>query len=180
MQTEYVVLVDERDCTVGSEEKLRAHRDGRLHRAFSIFVFNRRHELLLQRRAASKYHSGGLWSNTCCGHPRPGEETNAAATRRLGEEMGFACDLRESFSFLYRAELDDRLVEHEVDHVFIGSFSGEPDPNPNEVAEFQWLRLDELHREIEVQPAAFTYWLRVALNHQAWTQQKILKQMCLL
>jgi isopentenyl-diphosphate delta-isomerase len=178
MHTEYVVLVDERDRTVGSEEKLRAHRDGRLHRAFSIFVFNARQELLLQRRAASKYHSGGLWSNTCCGHPRPGEKTNAAARRRLGEEMGFACDLRESFSFLYRAELDDSLIEHEVDHVLIGGFSGKPCPDPNEVAEFQWLSLDKLHRDIEARPRAFTWWLCVALDHEKWNQQKILKNTC--
>jgi isopentenyl-diphosphate delta-isomerase len=179
MRTEYVVLVDERDRTVGSEEKLRAHHDGRLHRAFSIFVFNSRQELLLQRRAPSKYHSRGLWSNTCCGHPRPGEETDAAARRRLGEEMGFACDLRESFSFQYRAELDDRIVEHEIDHVFIGSFSGEPDPNPNEVAEFQWLSLDELRGAIEARPEAFTYWLREALDHKKWKAQEIGKQMSL-
>jgi isopentenyl-diphosphate delta-isomerase len=172
MLTEYVVLVDERDRTVGSEEKLRAHRDGRLHRAFSIFVFNPRQELLLQRRALSKYHSGGLWSNTCCGHPRLGEQTKAAARRRLREEMGFACDLEESFSFLYRAELDDRIIEHEIDHVFIGNFSGEPDPNPQEVAEFQWLGLDELRHAIKAQPEAFTCWMRVALVHKEWKSQK--------
>jgi isopentenyl-diphosphate delta-isomerase len=169
MHTEYVVLVDEGDRSLGSEEKLRAHHDGKLHRAFSIFVFNGREELLLQRRSPSKYHSGGLWSNTCCGHPRPGEETSAAARRRLKEEMGFACDLQESFSFLYRAELDDRIVEYEFDHVFIGSFRGQPVPNPNEVCEFQWLNLEDLRRAIQAQPGAFTYWLRVALEHKEWS-----------
>jgi isopentenyl-diphosphate Delta-isomerase len=168
MRREYVVLVDERDRIIGSEEKLRAHRVGRLHRAFSIFVFNNRQELLLQRRSPSKYHSGGLWSNTCCGHPRPGEATDAAAMRRLNEEMGFACDLRERFSFLYRAELNDRLIEHDIDHVFVGRFSGRPAPNPKEVCDFQWLRLDELWPAMQTRPEAFTYWLRVALNHKEW------------
>lgn len=168
MCTEYVVLVDERDRPIGSEEKLRAHNEGRLHRAFSIFVFNGRQELLLQRRSPSKYHSGGLWSNTCCGHPRPGEGTAAAARRRLKEEMGFACDLRESFSFLYRAELNERMVEHEIDHVFIGGFSGRPAPDPKEVSDFQWLTMDRLRRAIKARPEAFTWWLRAALNHKEW------------
>src|ERR1700733_6898427 len=112
MDTEEVTLVDENDSVVGSEHKLRAHIDGKLHRAFSIFVFNSKHELLLQKRASTKYHSAGLWSNTCCGHPRPGESIQPAAHRRLREEMGFGCDLQEVFKFLYKAKLENELIEH--------------------------------------------------------------------
>lgn len=161
---EQVVLVDERDCALGYEEKIRVHRTGQLHRAFSIFIFNSASELLLQKRADSKYHSGGLWSNTCCGHPRPGESVNAAAARRLHEEMGFSCDLQECSTFLYRAQLDHALIEHELDHVLIGHFDGEPQPNPNEVSEFRWLNLDRLRDLIAADPDAFTYWLDAALR----------------
>jgi isopentenyl-diphosphate delta-isomerase len=165
---EQVVLVDNRDCTLGSEEKMRAHRLGKLHRAFSIFVFNSAKELLLQRRAHIKYHSGGLWSNTCCGHPRPGETITGAATRRLREEMGFVCDLQESFNFLYRAQLDHALIEYEFDHVLFGSFSGTPYPDPAEVSEFRWMSLDQLRDAVDTQPEAFTFWLRVALRRKEW------------
>jgi isopentenyl-diphosphate delta-isomerase len=165
---EQVVLVDNRDCTLGSEEKMRAHRLGKLHRAFSIFVFNSAKELLLQRRAHIKYHSGGLWSNTCCGHPRPGETINAAATRRLREEMGFICDLQECFNFLYRAKLDHALIEHEFDHVLLGRFSGAPAPDPTEVSEFRWMSLDRLRDAVATRPNDFTYWLRAALQRNEW------------
>jgi len=123
---ELVVLVDENDNEIGVEEKINAHRKGLLHRAFSIFVFNSKNELLLQKRAADKYHSGGLWSNTCCSHPRPGENLKDAAHRRLQEEMGFDCSLREVFSFLYKKSFDNGLTEHELDHVFFGKFDGIP------------------------------------------------------
>ena len=136
---EQVTLVDENDTAIGVEEKMQAHLDGKLHRAFSIFVFNSQLELMLQRRARSKYHSGGLWSNTCCGHPRPNETTLAASLRRLQEEMGFVCDLKEFSSILYRAELDHGMIEQEFDLVLIGLLDGYPCPNHDEVSEFQWL-----------------------------------------
>src|SRR6185503_9661232 len=126
MTDEMVVLVDEDDREAGTGEKMAVHRSGRLHRAFSVFVVDGEGRLLLQRRAAVKYHSAGLWSNTCCGHPRPGETILAAATRRLKEEMGFECRLRPAFSFIYRAALDHGLTEHELDHVLLGSHDGAP------------------------------------------------------
>ncbi len=147
---------------------MRVHRDGTLHRAFSIFIFNSRREFLLQRRAQGKYHSAGLWSNTCCGHPRPHEPLAAAARRRLREEMGFSCDLREYFTFLYRARLDHSLIEHEFDHVLIGEFEGEPHPDPAEVSEVQWLTLDRLRSILASRPSSFSYWLRVALGLGEW------------
>ena len=117
---EQVILVDQQDREIGVAEKLEAHRKGKLHRAFSVFLFNAKDEMLLQQRAAEKYHSGGLWTNTCCSHPRPGEPTEAAARRRLREEMGISCNLNKAFDFIYRAEFDNGLIEHELDHVFIG------------------------------------------------------------
>src|SRR2546423_9920022 len=129
MAAEQLILVDSSDREIGVGEKLETHREGRLHRAFSIFIFDGAGRLLLQKRAPTKYHSGGLWSNTACGHPRPGEETVAAAHRRLREEMGFDCELRAAFGFLYRAELRERLIEHEYDHVFVGEFRGAPAPD---------------------------------------------------
>ncbi len=166
--TEQVILVDEQNREVGADEKLRAHQSGALHRAFSVFVFDTGGRLLLQRRARGKYHSGGLWSNTACGHPRPGEETGAAARRRLREEMGFECELREAFDFTYRAELDDGLVEHEYDVVFVGEFAGEPVPDSSEVEEWRWVGMDELRRDLRTEPARYTFWLKVAVESEGW------------
>lgn len=160
---ERVILVDEHDAPVGEAEKLEAHRMGVLHRAFSVFVQDGAGQVLLQRRATSKYHSGGLWSNTCCGHPRPGEDTRAAALRRLREEMGLACLLKPAGTFIYRASLGD-LVEHEYDHVFAGVFPGSPQPDPAEVAEWRWVSLDELERELATYPERYTVWLPQALE----------------
>jgi len=134
---ERVVLVDERDREVGTAPKLAAHEDGALHRAFSVFVLNGHGELLLQRRADTKYHSAGLWTNTCCGHPRPGEPVAAAARRRLREEMGFDCEPAPAGTFVYRAEVGG-LVEHEYDHVFVGRHETDPLPDPAEVSEWRW------------------------------------------
>jgi isopentenyl-diphosphate Delta-isomerase len=161
---EQVILVDEQDRELGACEKLRAHREGALHRAFSVFVFDSAGRLLLQRRAAGKYHSGGLWSNTACGHPRPGEETRAAAARRLREEMGFGCELREAFVLAYRAEVGGGLVEHELDHVFVGRFDGEPAPDPAEADGWRWAAPDELARDLAARPGDYSYWLHAALR----------------
>ncbi len=161
---EQVILVDERDREVGAGEKLRAHRDGALHRAFSVFVFDGAGRLLLQKRARGKYHSGGLWSNTACGHPRPGEPTDAAARRRLREEMGFDCELREVFDFIYRAELDGALVEHEYDHVFVGTHDAAPAPDPTEVEEWRWVSMSELREGLMEEPQRYSFWLKVAVE----------------
>ena len=165
---EQVILVDEQNREVGADEKLRAHQRGAPHRAFSVFVFDRRGRLLMQRRAAGKYHSAGLWSNTACGHPRPGETTGEAARRRLREEMGFDCELREAFEFIYRAELDGALVEHEYDHVFVGEYSGQPAPDPSEVEAWRWVSLGELRRDLRTEPARYTFWLKVAVEGEGW------------
>ncbi|MCA1591971.1 MAG: isopentenyl-diphosphate Delta-isomerase [Acidobacteria bacterium] len=165
---ERVILVDEHDREIGEAEKLEAHAGGKLHRAFSIFVFNSEKHLLLQKRAASKYHSGGLWSNTCCGHPRPGETTQAAARRRLREEMNFSCELRAAFEFLYRAEFANGLVEHEYDHVLTGKFDGVPAPDESEVEGWKWVRLDKLRAEMKDRPDDYTYWLKLALSTEHW------------
>ncbi|MBC7931800.1 MAG: isopentenyl-diphosphate Delta-isomerase [Rubrivivax sp.] len=166
--SEQVILVDEQDRELGASEKLRAHAEGVLHRAFSVFVFDRAGRLLLQRRASAKYHSGGLWSNTCCGHPRPGEETAAAAHRRLREEMNFDCELRAAFGFVYRAELDNDLVEHEYDHVFVGEFEGSPAPDPSEVEEWKWVSMDDLRRGLRDEPSQYSYWLRTVVEGGEW------------
>jgi len=159
-----VILVDENDNVIGTEEKIKAHQEGKLHRCFSIFVFNSKDELLLQKRAKSKYHSGGLWSNTCCSHPIHGEPIEKTVHQRLKEEMGFDCELKEIFSFTYKTKLDNNLFEHEYDHVFIGKFDGEPNPNPEEVDEWKWIGLEELKKGIQENPDSYTYWLRVSIN----------------
>ncbi|HYP27807.1 MAG TPA: isopentenyl-diphosphate Delta-isomerase [Blastocatellia bacterium] len=164
---EELILVNENDEQVGTGEKLQVHREGRLHRAFSIFVFDSLGRLLLQKRAESKYHSGGLWSNTCCGHPRPGEAVEAAARRRLREEMNFDCELRLHSSFIYRAELDNDLVEWEYDHILFGAYDGDPAPDELEADDWQWIDMHELRAEVERRPGSFTYWLKAALDHLA-------------
>ncbi|MEJ2502558.1 MAG: isopentenyl-diphosphate Delta-isomerase [Gemmatimonadota bacterium] len=162
--TDRVVLVDWLDRPMGTEEKLAAHRDGRLHRALSVLVVNDAGELLLQRRADTKYHSAGLWSNTCCSHPRPDEAVEDAAHRRLQEEMGFDCDLDPAFAFVYRAELGDGLIEHEYDHVFLGRWNGSPTPDPDEASDWRWTAPEALRDEIARHPGRFTYWFRVIIR----------------
>lgn len=159
-----VILVDETDEVAGTGEKMATHRTGSLHRAFSIFIFNSQGQMLLHRRAEAKYHSGGLWTNACCSHPRPGESTEVAAHRRLQEEMGFDTALEEVFHFIYRAELDNDLIEHELDHVFVGTFDGTPVPDPAEVAEWRWIELGELDRELRERPDEYTPWFKVSVR----------------
>jgi len=161
-QEDQVVLVDTADREVGTAPKQEAHRSGLLHRAFSVFVFDRAGTLLLQRRARVKYHSGGLWTNTCCGHPRPGEPVTAAATRRLREEMGFACDLAVVGTFTYRAPVSDDLVEHELDHVLVGHHDGVPVPDPAEVDAWRRSPVSDLLRALRRTPDHFTAWFPLA------------------
>jgi isopentenyl-diphosphate Delta-isomerase len=164
MVEEKIVLVDEQDRAVGVEEKIRVHQLGALHRAFSVFVVNAEDQLMMQRRALTKYHSRGLWSNTCCGHPRPDELLEQAARRRLKEEMGFDSPLTELFAFVYRAELEDGLVENEYDHVLLGCFEGIPEPDPAEVVEWKWVNLATLSVDIEEHPESYTYWFRISFD----------------
>ncbi len=161
-EPELVVLVNEKDEVIGAEEKIKCHILGKLHRAFSIFVFNSRGQLLLQKRTTTKYHSRGLWSNTCCGHPRLGESTQQASQRRLKEEMGFDCQLHEMFGFVYRTELAEGLTEHEYDHVLVGRFDGTPQPSQDEVDSWRWIDLPTLKRDLQDNPESHTDWLRIA------------------
>ena len=156
MVPDLVTLVDRDDNVVGAEDKIRAHREGKLHRAFSVFVFDEGRRLLIQRRATGKYHSGGLWSNTCCGHPRPGESADGAAERRLTEEMGFVCDLRPAFRTIYEMSVADSMIEHELNQVFIGWFNGSPSPDTREVEACRWMDLAELRDSIVASPERYT------------------------
>jgi len=162
---EKVILVDENDNEIGIGGKMEIHREGRLHRAFSIFVFNAKGELLLQQRAKVKYHSGGLWTNTCCGHPRPGESLEDAAHRRLSEEMGFDCQMKRIFSFHYQVRFQNGFVENEHDHVFLGRFSGEPFPAFEEVSDWKWSDPGILRKDLRENPDAYTFWLKFALDN---------------
>lgn len=157
---EEVLLVNDQDEALGTMGKLQAHREGVLHRAFSVFLFDEDGRLLLQRRASSKYHSAGLWTNTCCSHPRPDEDVTVAARRRLREEMGIEAELEPRFSFLYRASFENGLHEHELDHVFFGRWSGTPTPDPAEAADWRYANLDTIEMEMRQHPENFTIWLR--------------------
>lgn len=168
---ERVVLVDENDVQVGTLEKQRAHLEGRLHRALSVFVLNARGQMLLQRRAAAKYHSGGLWTNACCSHPRPGEPVDQAARRRLREEMGIDCALTPLFAFTYRADVGGGLVEHEYDHVFAARWEGDPVPNADEVDGWRWVPVEEVADEVRRRPEAFTPWFRMVFDRPDWPER---------
>lgn len=164
MIEEKVVLVHEQDEAIGVEEKISAHLLGALHRAFSVFVVNAAGQLLAQKRALTKYHSRGLWSNTCCGHPRPDEALEKAARRRLSEEMRFDSHLTELFAFVYRADLEDGLIENEYDHVLVGCFEGAPTPDPTEIAEWRWVDLATLSVDLKEHPESYTYWFRISFD----------------
>jgi isopentenyl-diphosphate delta-isomerase len=157
---EHVILVDENDSPIGTAEKLDAHRRSALHRAFSVVIRDRMDRLLLQKRHIGKYHSGGLWTNACCGHPRPGEQTSSAALRRLSEEMGFACSLTWLGCITYRAEFENGLSEHEIVHVYSGLFDGAIAPNTEEADGFQWQSLPEVQRDVAIMPERYSVWFR--------------------
>lgn len=167
LNMENVILVDAYDNPVGEMEKLSAHSKGELHRALSVLIFNSKGEMLLQQRALSKYHTPGLWSNTCCSHPRPGEDSLEAASRRLGEEMGFVVPLKKSFDFIYKAHFDNGLTEHEFDHVFFGTFDGEPHLNPQEAHDFKWMKPVDLLEHIRSEPELYTVWFRIIIEKTA-------------
>lgn len=158
-----VILVDEQDNPLGVMEKMEAHQKALLHRAFSVFIFNKAGDLLLQKRAAEKYHSAGLWTNTCCSHPMPGEAVEEAALRRLEEEMGFSTPLEKAFAFLYKTGFDNGLTEHEYDHVFTGIYEGGIHPDPYEVSAYRYIPMDELLEWVQRAPGDFTEWFKIAL-----------------
>jgi isopentenyl-diphosphate delta-isomerase len=166
-QEEQLVLVDEDNREVGVMNKLEAHKRGLLHRAISVFVFDAEGKLILQRRAAGKYHSGGQWANTCCSHPRPGESAQDAAHRRLFEELGFDCDLAYRMRIRYQAAVGSGLIENELVSVYVGDHDGELAPDPQEVSEWRAVRTEDLSREIEAAPDLFTPWLRIYVRDHA-------------
>jgi len=167
-----VILVNELDEAIGSMEKMEAHEKALLHRAFSVFLFNRKGEMLLQKRAASKYHSPSLWTNACCSHPMPGEETEAAALRRLEEELGFTTSINKAFHFTYKAVFDNGLTEHEFDHVFVGEYEGEMQLNSEEVSEVCYKQMAEIKADIEHSAADYTEWFKIAFPLlEEWLQQ---------
>lgn len=161
MNEELVILVNQEDEPVGTMPKMEAHEKAVLHRAFSVFILNDKGEVMLQQRAASKYHSPLLWTNTCCSHQRLGETNIEAGKRRLKEEMGFEVPLKELFSFIYKAPFDNGLTEHELDHVMIGSFNGEPEINSEEVENWKWMDLNDIRVDLELNPENYTVWFRI-------------------
>ncbi len=165
MREEKVVLVDEDDNQIGLMPKMEAHLKGKLHRAFSIIIFNSDRKILLQKRASTKYHTPNLWSNTCCSHQREGEDNINAGKRRLNEEMGFVTNLYNFSSFIYRVEFSNGLIEHENDHIMLGVFDGNPKPNPNEVDEWKWIDIDILAEDMQINPDHYTAWFMIIMNN---------------
>nr|AOE08453.1 isopentenyl-diphosphate delta-isomerase [uncultured bacterium] len=164
MSEELVILVDENDKEVGLMPKMEAHEKALLHRAFSVFVFNKNKELMLQRRASHKYHSPGLWTNTCCSHQRQGESNIAAGKRRLMEEMGFETNLEESISFIYKAPFDNGLTEHEFDYILLGNYEDDPNLNPEEVSEWKWMSLSDINTDMLENPDIYTEWFKIIFD----------------
>jgi isopentenyl-diphosphate delta-isomerase len=165
VMNEQVILVDQNDQAIGSEEKMQALAEGTLHRSFSVFVVNSKQEMLIQKQIKNKNHSGGLWTNACSGHPQPGENTNEAAHRRLQEEMGFDCPLYEAFTFTYKTTVDQtELCKHEFGHVFIGSYDLEAMPNLEEIETIRWVPIDQLFKDIQDHPALYAYWFKAAIE----------------
>jgi isopentenyl-diphosphate Delta-isomerase len=164
LQKEFVVLVDEADNKIGLMEKMEAHEKAVLHRAFSIFIFNSKKEMLLQQRALSKYHTPGLWTNTCCSHPRKDETLEQATSRRLMEEMGMQCKIKKAFDFVYKADVGQGLTEHEFDHVFVGYSDDIPEINKDEVENWKYMSLDDVKNDILKHPELYTVWFRIAFG----------------
>lgn len=157
-----IILVNEKDEPTGTSGKLEAHQQALLHRAFSVFIFNKQGEMLLQKRATEKYHSGGLWTNACCSHPRPGESLPEAAEKRLQEEMGFSVSLKKAFDFIYRVSFDNGLTEYEFDHVYIGYHNGKVYPDPAEVSDHYFNDMEDIGKAIKLHPHHFTEWFKIA------------------
>ncbi len=164
MIEEQVILVDENDNQIGLMPKMEAHEKALLHRAFSVFVFNDNNELMLQQRAWHKYHSPGLWTNTCCSHQRDGETNLEAGKRRLHEEMGYVTELEETTSFIYKAPFDNGLTEHEYDHIMIGYYNDEPNINEDEVADWKWMNLEDVKVDIALHPEKYTAWFKIIFD----------------
>jgi len=176
MKEQEVILVNEQDEPIGTMGKMEVHQKGLLHRAFSVFLFDAQGRMLLQQRAAQKYHGALLWTNACCSHPYPGEETEAAAYRRLQEELGIATPLKEIFSFTYKAAVENNLTEHEYDHVFAGAYSGAIPYNKEEVADCRYLSMDAIRKALQQQPSHFTTWFKLAFpTIETWWQQHYLQ-----
>jgi isopentenyl-diphosphate delta-isomerase len=164
MEEEQVILVNELDEQIGLMPKMEAHEKAILHRAFSVFVLNNNNEMMLQQRAHQKYHSPLLWTNTCCSHQRDGETNIQAGNRRLYEEMGFATDLKELFHFIYKAPFDNGLTEHELDHVMIGYFQGEPQINLEEVESWKWMKIEAIKEDMLLNPDIYTVWFKIIFD----------------
>jgi len=165
MTTDFVILVDKNDKKIGLMPKMEAHEKGVLHRAFSVFIFNDKNELMLQKRNVNKYHSPGLWTNTCCSHQKDGESNINAGKRRLKEEMGFCVDLNELDSFIYYVKFDNELIEHELDHILVGEYNGSFNVNPKEVDEWKWLTLDKIKDDIKTNPNNYTEWFKIIMDN---------------
>jgi isopentenyl-diphosphate delta-isomerase len=173
---EIINLVNTEGHVVGNIEKLEAHEKGLLHEAFSVFIFNKDKELLLQKRALNKYHSGGLWTNTCCSHPRAGEDLQTAVHRRMIEEMGFdILEIKKVYSFIYKVPLDKGLIEHEYDHVLVGEYDNETiKPNPEEVCDYKWLSIESLKNDVGINPSKYTEWIKIIIKDKQLTQHLML------
>ena len=164
MGTDQVILVNEKDEQIGLMEKIEAHEKALLHRAFSVFVFNKNGELMLQQRALTKYHTPGLWTNTCCSHQREGESNIEAGKRRLMEEMGFTTELKDTISFIYKAPFQNGLTEHEFDHILVGHYDEDPNPNPDEVNAWKWVSLEDVKEDMKVNPDVYTEWFKIIFD----------------
>lgn len=173
MAQQHVILVDDRDVAVGTAEKMEAHRKGLLHRAFSVFIFDDKGRMLLQKRAKEKYHGGDLWTNACCSHPSGNDEIKNSAETRLHQELGFTTSLIKIFEFKYRAEVENDLIEHEYDHVFAGEYYGVVQPNPNEVSDYCYQEISEIKKSLDENPSIFTFWFKMAFPKvEEWWQQQ--------
>ncbi len=164
MEEEKVILVNLKDEPIGLMPKMEAHHKGELHRAFSVFVFNDKNELMLQQRALDKYHSPGLWTNTCCSHQREGETNIQAGKRRLQEEMGFSTELEDTISFIYKAPFDNGLTEHEFDHILVGKYNADPKLNPEEAAGWKWMNLEGVAEDMRTNPLIYTEWFKIIFD----------------